>query len=240
MSQDFDDLFDVPPIPVGLLKIIPTADSKEFKLFQDYIWECGRRGYQASARAVEQLRPLDHEIAAAINELRSIAVEFHNTQQLRERIAQVVVPLLKRTTAVHRHTVKLADGSFVKKLIADILPDDEIVFDDRPGDLLNESMFWRSLGALNTCQCPGCDTEGVYVSVRIDCKHCGGEFYSDVRRNPKSYKDRDAEGNPMPSKTQVQLTDLEQGVLKRALFRSARVLVDTQQKQEGEDNAIRS
>lgn len=36
-----------------------------------------------------------HQIAALVNELRDIAVEFHGTQQLRERIAQVVVPVLK-------------------------------------------------------------------------------------------------------------------------------------------------
>lgn len=36
----------------------------------------------------------DHEIAKTVNELRDIALQFHNTQQLRERIARVVVPLL--------------------------------------------------------------------------------------------------------------------------------------------------
>lgn len=41
----------------------------------------------------------DHQIAALVNELRDIAVEFHGTQQLRERIARVVVPALKAKTA---------------------------------------------------------------------------------------------------------------------------------------------
>lgn len=37
----------------------------------------------------------DHQIAALVNELRDIAVKFHGTQQLRERIAHVVVPALR-------------------------------------------------------------------------------------------------------------------------------------------------
>lgn len=41
----------------------------------------------------------DHQIAALVNELRDIAVEFQGTQQLRERIAQVVVPALKAQKA---------------------------------------------------------------------------------------------------------------------------------------------
>ena len=39
----------------------------------------------------------DHEIALVVNELRDIAIRYHGTQQLRERIAQVVVPALRRT-----------------------------------------------------------------------------------------------------------------------------------------------
>lgn len=42
--------------------------------------------------------PKDHEIARAVNTLRDIAIEFHGAQQLRERIARVVVPLLKRAS----------------------------------------------------------------------------------------------------------------------------------------------
>jgi len=43
--------------------------------------------------AVHRLK--DHEVAAAVNGLRDIAFEFHGTQQLRERIARFIVPLLK-------------------------------------------------------------------------------------------------------------------------------------------------
>lgn len=38
----------------------------------------------------------DHNIAEKVNELRDIAIDFCHTQQLRERIAHSIVPLLKR------------------------------------------------------------------------------------------------------------------------------------------------
>ena len=39
----------------------------------------------------------DHEIAQIVNQLRDIAVEFSNTQQLRNRIHSFIVPILRRT-----------------------------------------------------------------------------------------------------------------------------------------------
>lgn len=41
----------------------------------------------------------DHQIAALVNELRDIAIQYHSTQQLRERIARTVVPALKAQAA---------------------------------------------------------------------------------------------------------------------------------------------
>lgn len=38
----------------------------------------------------------DHEKAQLVNQLRDIAIEFHGAQQLRERIAQVVLAALER------------------------------------------------------------------------------------------------------------------------------------------------
>lgn len=40
----------------------------------------------------------DHEIAETVNTLRDIALEFRDAQQLRARIADVLVPLLKKGT----------------------------------------------------------------------------------------------------------------------------------------------
>jgi flagellar biosynthesis/type III secretory pathway protein FliH len=37
----------------------------------------------------------DHEIALLINEVTAVAREFHDTQQLRERMANLIVPKLR-------------------------------------------------------------------------------------------------------------------------------------------------
>lgn len=39
-----------------------------------------------------------HEIREIVNQIRDIAVEFHDTQQLRARIAAVLVPVLMDQT----------------------------------------------------------------------------------------------------------------------------------------------
>ena len=36
-----------------------------------------------------------HEIAQVVNALREVALEYHGSEQLRERIAHIVVPLLQ-------------------------------------------------------------------------------------------------------------------------------------------------
>jgi uncharacterized protein (DUF2267 family) len=41
----------------------------------------------------------DHQIAETVNALRDVAVQFHDAQQLRERIAGIVVPLLSALPA---------------------------------------------------------------------------------------------------------------------------------------------
>jgi hypothetical protein len=46
----------------------------------------------------------DGEIAKVVNELRDIATQYHATQQLRERIANVVVPLLSQAAPVAAST----------------------------------------------------------------------------------------------------------------------------------------
>lgn len=46
----------------------------------------------------------DHEIRELVNQLRDTAVQFHATQQLRERIAYLVVPHLKRLQQLEQQT----------------------------------------------------------------------------------------------------------------------------------------
>lgn len=47
-----------------------------------------------------QVEPIkDNQIAQIVNQLRAVAKEFHNTEQLRERIAHIIVPALKAAQA---------------------------------------------------------------------------------------------------------------------------------------------
>lgn len=59
----------------------------------------GQRDQFYAQREVEQAAggPLkDHEIRDAVNQLRDVARQYHNTQQLRSRIQEVVLPLFTR------------------------------------------------------------------------------------------------------------------------------------------------
>lgn len=48
----------------------------------------------------------DHEIAQLVNDLTQVAREFGATQQLRERIAAVIVPVLKKVPDGRRQEVR--------------------------------------------------------------------------------------------------------------------------------------
>lgn len=44
----------------------------------------------------EKSLPKDHIIAQVVNNLRDVAIQFHDAQQLRSRIQDAIVPLLER------------------------------------------------------------------------------------------------------------------------------------------------
>lgn len=46
--------------------------------------------------AVVSRYPKDHIIAQVVNNLRDVAVKFHDTQQLRSRIQDAIAPLLEK------------------------------------------------------------------------------------------------------------------------------------------------
>lgn len=78
----------------------------------------------------EERRPVkDHEIAHTVNALRDVALEYAHTAQLRERIAHIIVPLLK-THSGHPF-VREEDGKTYfenGKYIGDILKDTDGYF----------------------------------------------------------------------------------------------------------------
>lgn len=62
----------------------------------------------------------DHEIALVVNELRAIAVTFRDADQLRSRIASVIVPLLKSRPTPEQFGEARDAGSLTLKQRADI------------------------------------------------------------------------------------------------------------------------
>lgn len=51
--------------------------------------------YVGYAQPAVQAPLQDHEVAQVVNELRRLALEFGGSQQLRERIASYIVPILR-------------------------------------------------------------------------------------------------------------------------------------------------
>lgn len=75
------------------------GDGKDGSYYADPRFsEAYRVGYKfGEARAKRPAPPIgDHEVAAAVNELRDIAMLYHSAQQLRERLAGVVRPLMQK------------------------------------------------------------------------------------------------------------------------------------------------
>lgn len=59
-----------------------------------------REGWRDLARiafnAFEESHPKDHIMARVVNNLRDVAIQFHDTQQLRSRIQDAIAPLLEK------------------------------------------------------------------------------------------------------------------------------------------------
>lgn len=84
----------LPPLPQPWRKVYERPHGKQELLYYtaDQMREYARAATKAAAPADAQK---DHEIREAINQLRDVAVQFHAAQQLRERIAGIVLPLVK-------------------------------------------------------------------------------------------------------------------------------------------------
>lgn len=70
----------------------------------------------------------DHEIAAAVNALRDIAVSYHASGQLRERISALIVPLLRESQADVDRVNWLQRAGKVSLGVVDSPYDDDIDF----------------------------------------------------------------------------------------------------------------
>jgi hypothetical protein len=83
----------------GARGIIMTANDVDYSGYDAF-----KRMWKAAMRAAPLPRasdaPDDRKIADTVNTLRDIAVQFHSAHQLRERIANVLVPMLRATQPV--------------------------------------------------------------------------------------------------------------------------------------------
>jgi hypothetical protein len=105
-----------------------------------YTWDA----WQAARAALSAPQPIkDHEIAATVNELTKVAQDFISSQQLRERIAGIVVPMLKREPQPSVPDVSAMVNRFLGwKLPQDFHPDCGISFDGRKDDEWNKNKTW--------------------------------------------------------------------------------------------------
>ena len=92
-SQPIDDDFSSFELLCALL-MERDAGGITLARWGDVRWHIETKPAAPAAPIPDQ--PLkDHEIAQVVNTLRDVALQFHGAQQLRERIAHIVVPLLK-------------------------------------------------------------------------------------------------------------------------------------------------
>jgi hypothetical protein len=68
------------------------------------LWAGAKQLAAENASLTEQLKGAgrvdraleDHQIALIVNQLRDTAIDYHSTQQLRDRIAHIIVPYLRK------------------------------------------------------------------------------------------------------------------------------------------------
>lgn len=89
----------------------------------------------------------DHEIRELVNQIRDIAIEYHGTQQLRERIAHVI------------HAAMLKDGN------SPVIPDGYVMvpkeptermvidgFESEPDETFSEPEVWEKYQKMSGCE----------------------------------------------------------------------------------------
>jgi hypothetical protein len=91
--EEADSLLRLIVIPTA--RVTPPASQEQAQPAQCDGGTCGLGGYCDKCPKQAQPSMKDGEIAALVNKLRDIAMEFHGQQQLRERIAGLIVPALK-------------------------------------------------------------------------------------------------------------------------------------------------
>lgn len=91
----------------------------------------------------------DHQIRELVNELRDIAVEYHGTQQLRERIARTI-----RAAMLHGadgNSPVIPDGW----VMVQVEPTEDMIvhgFESEPDESFSDEKEWEAYDAMSGCQ----------------------------------------------------------------------------------------
>ncbi|HGF1360402.1 TPA: hypothetical protein ACF6V4_000443 [Enterobacter cloacae] len=95
----------------------------------------------------------DHQIRELVNELRDIAVEYHGTQQLRERIARTVRAAMLQSfgNSEQLNSPVIPDGW----VLVPVEPTEKMIiegFESEPDEFFSDSEVWEAYDAMSGCQ----------------------------------------------------------------------------------------
>lgn len=95
----------------------------------------------------------DHQIRELVNELRDIAVEYHGTQQLRERIARTVRAAMLQSlgNSEQLNSPVIPDGW----ALVPIEPTEDMIvngFESEPDESFSDEKEWEDYDAMSGCQ----------------------------------------------------------------------------------------
>lgn len=93
----------------------------------------------------------DHQIRELVNELRDIAVEYHGTEQLRERIARTIRAAMLQGAEPVTPAYKLPEGW----VAVPVEPTDDMIvngFESEPDESFSDAEEWEAYDAMSGCQ----------------------------------------------------------------------------------------
>lgn len=93
----------------------------------------------------------DHQIRELVNELRDIAVDYHGTQQLRERIARTIRAAMLQGAEPVTTAYKLPEGW----VAVPVEPTEDMIvngFESEPDESFSDEKEWESYEAMSGCQ----------------------------------------------------------------------------------------
>lgn len=99
----------------------------------------------------------EHEIRELVNRLHDIAVEYRDTQQLREHIAHAVNAAIKPVTLINEGNIQSGNSGQVPVgyALVPIEPTENIVvegFESEPDEFFSEPEVWKAYQEMSGCR----------------------------------------------------------------------------------------